>query len=409
MLDRQHEQVAGIQSFISSLKYAYMCHFYANPLSVLCSASSHDMEPLQPEHLEAVRNLPSFRRAVEHELEKCTQSSLRHAKSMIEDDDYLRAQIHHGYSCRHAWEDQFLRWLLTAQAAGAQHGPFSRAYVDGMVNGPQPSTFSGSGSGSADHAGLAHAIRRMDPDALSTFLRRVIDIYQRGDPLLNLGAAAGQGDAQLVVSLQSMLEELETLKAAAQVAGLTLRSKYSAHGKVMRTTVIAQKVQLRQDSAALRDEDKRLTDTIDELTLLLSTHYHAHHTGLDAVLFSECWLYDAKSPAREVFVPRPRIAFERSLRRPHDYLNCACCRPDSDGLQATLPATAILYQLYLETGSLINVADLWSAFHALITHEESDERKALVLFYRGLAELRALGFVKNSKKKVDHIAKVKWL
>ncbi|KAG5912869.1 hypothetical protein E4U42_001744, partial [Claviceps africana] len=416
MLERQYEQVAGIQSFISSLKlaqYAYMCHFYANPLSVLCSASSHDVEALQQEHLEAVRNLPSFRRAVERELEKCTRSSLRHAKSMIEDDDYLRAQIHNGHSHRRAWEDQFLRSLLTAQAAGARHGPFSRAYVDGMVNGPHLFTSSDAGSAvstvSAEDAGLAHVIRRMDPDALCTFLRRVIDIYQRGDPLLNLGAAAGEGNTQLVVSLGSILEELERLKAAADVAGLTLRSKYSGHGKVMRTTVIAQKVQLRQDSAALRDEDKRLTDMMDELALLLSTHHRAHHTGLDAVLFSECWLYDAKSPAREVFVPRPRIAFERSLSRPHDYLNCACCRPDSDGLQATLPATAILYQLYLETGNLINVADLWSAFHALISQEESDERKALVLFYRGLAELRALGFVKNSKKKVDHVAKVKWL
>ncbi|KAG6008948.1 hypothetical protein E4U21_003498 [Claviceps maximensis] len=407
MLERQHEQVAGIQSFISSLKYAYMCHFYANPLSVLCSASEHDMEPsLQQEHLEAVRNLPSFRRVVEREVDNCTQSSLHYAKSLIDDDDYLRVQIKNGYSHRHAWEDQFLRSLLILQAAGVQQGPFSRAYVDGMVKGPQILFAS---SASADQADLAHVVRRLDPDALCTLLRRVIDIYQKGDPLLNLGAAAGERDAQLIVSLQSILEELEKLKAAADLAGMTLRSKYSGHGKVMRTTVIAQKVQLRQDSAALRDEDRMLTDMIDKLILLLSTHYDACRADLDMALFYECWLYDSKSPSREVFVPRPRIAFERSLSRPHDYLNCACCKPDSDGLQATLPATAILYQLYLETGNLINVADLWSAFHTLISHEESDERKALVMFYRGLAELRALGFVKNSRKKVDHIAKVKWL
>jgi len=365
------------------------------------------MKPLlQQEHLEAVRNLPSFRQIVEREVDNCTESSLRHAKSMIDDDDYLRAQVNNGYSHRHAWEDQFLRSLLILQAAGVQQGPFSRAYVDGMINGTQLLSVS---SESADGAGLAHVVRRMDPDALCTLLRRVIDIYQEGDSLLNLGAAAGERDAELVVSLQSILEELEKLKAAADMAGMTLRSRYSGHGKVMRTTVIAQKVQLRQDSAALRDEDNRLTDLIDKLTSLLSTHYDGHQTGSDMVLFSECWLYDSKSPSREVFVPRPRIAFERSLGRPHDYLNCACCKPDSDGLQATLPATAILYQLYLETGNLINVADLWSAFHTLVSHEESDERKVLVMFYRGLAELRALGFVKNSKKKVDHMAKVKWL
>lgn len=398
MLDRQHEQVAGIQSFISSIKYAYMCHFYANPLSVLCS-SDHTTETLHREHMEAVRNLPSFRQTVEREVDNSTRSSLQNAKSLIEDDAYLLAQLNNGYSNRRSWEDQFLRSLLILQAAGVQRGPFSRAYVDSMADGAQLSS---------ERSGLVQFVRRMDPDALCTLLRRVIGIFEVGDSLLNLGeAVAGGRDANLAKSLRSSLEELEQLKTKADEAGIALRSKYSGQGKVMRTTVVAQKVQLSQDSAALREEDKRLTEIVDELTSLLSTHYP--DTRPDAVLFSECWLYESKSPSREVFVPRPRIAFERSLGRPHDYLNCACCKPDNDGLQATLPATSILYQLYLETGSLINVADLWSAFHALVSHEEGDERKALVMFYRGLAEMRALGFVKSSKRKVDHIAKVKWL
>ncbi|KAG6051001.1 hypothetical protein E4U39_002505 [Claviceps sp. Clav50 group G5] len=409
MLERQHEQVAGIQSFISSLKYAYMCHFYANPLSVLYSPSQQDMLPLQKEHLEALRNLPSFRQTVEREVDNCTPSSLRHAKALLEDDDYLCAQVHMGYGHRRAWEDEFLRFLLVLQAAGVQQqGPFSRVYVDGMASDPRLS--SSSSSSAPQHADLTQAIRRMDSESLCTLLRRVIPIFQEGDPSLNLGAAAGERDARLVESLQTILEELEALKAAADKARIILKSKYSSHGKVLRTTVIAQKVQLCQDSATLRDEDKKLTELIDALTSLLSTHFHARSDSDSAVvLFSECWLYESKSPARDVFVPRPRNAFERSLTRPHDYLNCACCKPDSDGLQATLPATAILYQLYLESGSLINVADLWSAFHTLLSREEDDERKVLVMFYRGLAELRALGFVKSSKKKVDHIAKVKWL
>jgi origin recognition complex subunit 3 len=70
--------------------------------------------------------------------------------------------------------------------------------------------------------------------------------------------------------------------------------------------------------------------------------------------------------------------------------------------------------MYLETGNLINVADLWTAYHALVEKDngegsDGDERKALAEFYRGMAELRALGFLKPSKKKADHVAKVKWL
>lgn len=374
-----------------------MCHFYANPLSVLCS-SGEDEQVLQPEHLQAARHLGSFRRTVEQEVEKSTTSSFQRAMSLLEDDEYLLGQVRNGYYDRQAWADRFLRSLLVLQAAGAQRSSFARAYVDGMVGGAHMSS---------ERSNLLECVRRLNPEELSGLLDRIITIFKQGDPSLHLGPSTDARDEELQRALESKLEELDQLKATAEEDGTLLRSKYSGQSKIMRTTVIAQKVQLSQDSAALRDEDKRLTEIVDEVTSALSTHYP--DTNPNAVLFAECWLYDSRSPSRDVFVPRPRATFERSLSRPHDYLGCSCCKPDSDGLQATLPATSILYQLYLETGNLINVADLWSAFHALVSHEEEDDRKSLVMFYRGLAELRALGFIKGSKKKVDHIAKVKWL
>jgi origin recognition complex subunit 3 len=112
---------------------------------------------------------------------------------------------------------------------------------------------------------------------------------------------------------------------------------------------------------------------------------------------------------RDVLVPRPRTVFERSFTRPHDYLACSCCKANEGGMPATWPTTPILYRMYLETGNLINVADLWSAFGATVSDECEDERHALFMFYKGLAELRSLGFVKPTKKKADHIAKLKWL
>ena len=41
-------------------------------------------------------------------------------------------------------------------------------------------------------------------------------------------------------------------------------------------------------------------------------------------------------------------------------------------LSSTQPATAILYQLYLESGSLVNVSDLWSAFNTIVGEEEDE-------------------------------------
>ena len=72
-------------------------------------------------------------------------------------------------------------------------------------------------------------------------------------------------------------------------------------------------------------------------------------------------------------MPTPRRAIERALSAPHDYLNCECCEGSGDTLSPSQPATAILYQLYLESGAIINIADLWAAFNAIVGTDEEVE------------------------------------
>lgn len=238
---------------------------------------------------------------------------------------------------------------------------------------------------------------------------RLLSAIQAGSPDLDL--EGWESDAEeLITALTDLRDEVEGLISRSKSNGTALKSKYSAQSRVLRTTVVAQKVQLSQDKATLTDEDKAFTDAIDALTALLSQNLHCDPVG--TLFLHEAWVYDSKSPYRDVFVPRPGATFGRALSRPHDYLACACCAKAKGGLAPTLPTTSILYHLYLEAGALINVADLWAAYYVLVGEETDvglDERTALVCFYRGLAELRLMGFVKQSKKKADHIAKVKWL
>lgn len=79
LLDRSCDQIAGVEDFSDALqvctiiqhsqwqltyvKYAYMTHFFANPLSVfLCDNLS--FTDVSSEHFDALRNLPSFRQYV---------------------------------------------------------------------------------------------------------------------------------------------------------------------------------------------------------------------------------------------------------------------------------------------------------------------------------------------------------
>ncbi|KAH7274482.1 hypothetical protein MRS44_001193 [Fusarium solani] len=392
MLDRQHDQVSGIQTFTMSLKYAYMCHFYANPLSVLGHTSS-----LQAEHTEASRHVSSFREHVEQAVESGNLEHIQYAKDFLESDDFLTARMEESLANREESIKDFLRALLIIQETDAQDGEFSRAYVAAMEDGISIS----------EESRAIESVRRMEINELMAMVRKVIAILRDGENDLFLVPATKPAHIELQDALTRHLVELEELHSRVEEQGITLRSKYSGQSKVMRTTVIAQRVQLSRDSAALTEEGKQLTRIVDDITALLATHVHAPKPS--SLLLSESWLYDSRAPSRDVFVPRPRAVLERSLTRPHDYLSCSCCKPGEQDTAAMLPATALLYRLYLETGSLINVADLWAAFAALVGDDEADERKTLVKFYRGLAELRALGFVKASKKKADHIAKLKWL
>jgi len=374
-----------------------MCHFYANPLSfLLADHAKLSRQLLQAEHLEAVRSLESFKSHVEASVEA---RQLTHAQSLLEDDEYLATQILEQGPRRQEYIQQLLRSLHLLVALGLNLTPLTELYISALSKGIDLS--------SADSPVL-ESVKRLGPNEIASLISRLLEAIRAGSPDLDLQGWE-DGAEELTRPLNEIRDDIEALAERAKSGPNSLKSKYSAQSRVVRTTVVAQKVQLSHDTATLTDNDKAFTDAIDRLAEVLSRHIQC-----DAVTsgpLHEAWLYDAKSPYRDVFVPRPSVIFARALTRPHDYISCACCRTNGT-LAGTLPTTAILYHLYLEAGALINVADLWSAYLALVGDETDialDERTALVQFYRGLGELRIMGFVKQSKKKADHIAKLKWM
>lgn len=388
-----------------------MCHFYGNPLSILLV----EAKP-QPEHLEALRNLPSFRAHIEETLDS---GNLEHVRSLLDDDAYLLAEQRKTATVVTGWwETQLLRSLSLLQASGLLQDDFITTYINALAEGIDLQ---------AEDTILA-SVKRMSPDDISSLLGRLLTTVKNGNRELGMTGWSVEGK-ELALQLANISEQITSLQSQAQQKGKTLRNQYGAQGRVLRTTVVAQKVQLSKDESSLTTEDKAFSELVDKLAVHLSDATSCQPA--DTVLFHELWMYESKSPHKDVFIPRPGTVFERALARPHDYLACACCsKVDGGGNASTLPATSILYHLYEEAGAIINVADLWSAFYALVGAGEDnddepesnstsktkkavsngyDERTALVLFYQGLADLKEMGFVKATKKKADHIAKLKWL
>lgn len=208
--------------------------------------------------------------------------------------------------------------------------------------------------------------------------------------------------------LSNLQEKLQTLLKNKKSAD-PLRSEYDDKRSTVHTAVIGRRVKLNKSKAELSKEDSEYTDIINRLHDLSKAYFSESLVNPRDLFMHEVFLYDLKNPVKDVFNPKPRFAIERALSSPFDYL-VSNSEPSED-LSSLPPPTAILYQLYLDSGSLVNVYDLWRAFNTMMGGEDEDgcdERMVLVHFSKGLSELKAMGMVKYSRRKVDHITKSTW-
>jgi origin recognition complex subunit 3 len=374
-----------------------MCHFYANPLSLL---NDNEQDPkslvalLQPEHLEALRIAPSFAKLVETLLEA---HDVTLARGVLEDDEVLLSETKKALDSNY----QRIKTLLQTMhvLSSAVSGPIDR--IDLYIN-----AFRGTLNDSEAVQGVLGSIKRMAPDSLVTFIKGIVVAMECGCPELDLkGWLTPQHET--FAELAELLSEVSSIAEKSSETRKPVRSQYAIQSQGLRTTVIAQKVQLSYEKSTLSNLDLQYTALIDRASNFFERYFVFENPN--SWFLHEAWLYDSLTPYSDVFTPRPRFAVEQALSAPYDYLQS--CKDTGDALSSTNPATAILYQMYLECGALINVSDIWTAFYSVIGGDNGDgydERTALMLFYRGLADLRLLGMVKQSKKKVDHLAKSTW-
>lgn len=179
-----------------------------------------------------------------------------------------------------------------------------------------------------------------------------------------------------VPDVPSILLDLDNLLAAREPNTSPLRSEHDINHRTLRTTVIAQKVSLSRQKPALSSQNLAYSELVGRFSTQLAQFLHTNLIDPRTLFLHEILIYDLKSPHRDVFTPRPRFAIERALSMPHDYLGCNCCKGLDSALSPSQPPTAILYQLYLECGAIINGADLWAAFHAVVGNEGSENEEA---------------------------------
>lgn len=248
---------------------------------------------------------------------------------------------------------------------------------------------------------LLLCIRKAPSNVLETILQELLSLLSSENDLHST-----------CTTLQASLRKLVLAQNEGKSAATPLRSEYDISSASLRTTVVAKKVELSKQKSRLTKGDAEYTSLLRQFSSALETLFANALIDPKALVFNEIFVYDLRSPNRDVFTPKPRFAVERALTSPHDYLDCVCCAPNKEGgessLSPTQPAAAILYQLYLESGAIINTADLRLAFTTILGGDEVDEKEMSALFQQSLAQLQYLGLMKATKKKVDHVLKLAW-
>ncbi|KAG0153101.1 hypothetical protein PDIDSM_2060 [Penicillium digitatum] len=380
LFENTNDYFQSPEAFSRMVKYAYMSHFFANPLAVLL-ANPDSTILAQNKLCEAVRNLPSFRMI----WSKKAPSSK--SENMLEDDEYLIQETPKYLDAN----QQRMRNIF--QAVRIVHICLRNTQHARKTNVSDLSirALSGELSDSTIVDEMVATAKTLDSDKLDELLVRLQGI------LISPEAEAIQ-------------EDLRTLLETCSDSG-PLRSGYNINSTVTKTTVVQQRIRLSKGQADLSEQAVEYTNIVDRLVALLQVHLTETLIDPQDLFLHEAFLFDLRNPIKETFAPRPRFAIERALATPFDYL-LSSSDVTMTKVSAKQPATAILYQLYLDSGALVNIHDLSQAFYGVFETEEADgcdDRAVMSLFYGALSELKAFGVIKNSRKKTDHLAKSAWM
>lgn len=273
-------------------------------------------------------------------------------RSLLNDDAFLRDNLSHYIN--ESYERiqgilQALQVISSAQSLVSSNNTssWSTLYTSGM---------SGKLGGSNLIRDLLHSIKKLPSNAMRDLLTGL--------------------SAYPIPDISNILVDLDSLLAAREPNASPLRGEHDINHRTLRTTVVAQKVSLSRQKPALSSQNLAYSELVARFTTQLAQYLHINLIDPRTIFLHEILIYDLKSPHLDVFMPKPRFAIERALNMPHDYLGCNCCKGLDSALSPSQPPTAVLYQLYLECGAIINGADLWAAFYAVMENKESENEEA---------------------------------
>ncbi|XP_056343790.1 origin recognition complex subunit 3 isoform X3 [Oenanthe melanoleuca] len=377
-------------------------HFYSQPLSVLC-CQVVDIKKraysLSHDQCENIRRLPSFRRYVEKQ-ESGKQVALLTNDSFLKEETAKLLEDLHVYHenyvsilrCLHVFTSSLPKYPL-----GKQIRELHCACLENRVWETE------------EYESSLQLARMLNKTDLVNMLQQCVEI---------LMSSSGREFDKTAEKLKEFLTQFQNLEVAE--ASQERNVSVSSQKELQKKTDL---YQLQKTLLELKESrrSKKLTkfemlrfEVVDYIDSLVRKYLvPAEDRTLHEIVY-----FNTASVLRGHLNAAPRTALHTALNNPHWYLKNQALKCDGGGISNKAPDICIVYKLHLECGRLINLVDWLEAFSTVVMAAEEPNADAAssdqvddtihARFIRAVSELELLGFIKPSKQKTDHVARLTW-
>ncbi|XP_005377791.1 PREDICTED: origin recognition complex subunit 3 isoform X2 [Chinchilla lanigera] len=389
----------SIQNFVKGLQLSLLEHFYSQPLSVLCCSlpeAKRRINFLSVNQCENIRRLPSFRRYVEKQASEKQIALLTNDRFLKEETQSLLEDLY----IYHVNYFLVLRCLHNFTSSLPKY-PLGRQIRELYCTCLEKNIWE-----SEEYASALQLLRMLAKDELMTILQKCFKVFNSSSE--NQLGSTRKRIEEFLAQFQSLGDAKEEDASGSQPKELPKTDLYHLQKSLLEMKELRKSSKKQTKFEVLREKVVNFIDSLVREYLLPPETQPLH----EVVYFS------AAHTLREHLNAAPRIALHTALNNPYYYLKNEALNSEEGCIPNIAPDICIAYKLHLECSRLINLVDWSEAFATVVTAAEkmdvnspaSEEMNEIIhaRFIRAVSELELLGFIKPTKRKTDHVARLTW-
>uniref|UniRef100_A0A9J8A9Q8 Origin recognition complex subunit 3 n=1 Tax=Cyprinus carpio carpio TaxID=630221 RepID=A0A9J8A9Q8_CYPCA len=384
----------SVQNFVKGLQFSMLEHFKSQPLSMLCCQKQEALlsaKTLSKKNVERIRHLPSFMRYVE------TQEPQEQVQ-LLTNDEHVKEVCQQLLKNLHKYHKNYYPILqcLHSLTSSLPKFPLGKHIRELHVSCIEKNLWE-----TEEYDSALQLLRILAKDELVAALRKCAEILKSTKILQNV-----------LQQLEDFIGRLEALEGKSETVCVPRKMEY-------------QRTDLFQLQKTLLEKESRRTKRMNPFEVLRSqviefidSLVREYLTPAELQPLNEVCYYNSSGVLRQRLNVTPRTSIQAALSHPFYYLQNESLKTDAGTISSAAPDLCIVYKLHLECGRLINLYDWLEAFLTVMSAAEDQDTNSEecgkydslkhARFIQAVSEMEFLGFIKSTKQKTDHVARLTW-